>query len=120
MNFAIIRDTPAVRDRSACGVRNCAAADESEPPVGSHYLQPWPGMNEQQRYLFEVMGVLVVPNVVTPQALRELRGVLDAHNEAEPLGPDADGLQPGQNSFPRWRTAVSAARHTSCLHVAAF
>ena len=63
-------------------------------------------MDERQRCLFEVMGVLVVPGVVSPSALRELRAVLEAHNEAEPLAPDADGTQPGQNSFPRWRTSA--------------
>ena len=40
-------------------------------------------MDARQRYLFEVMGVLIVPNVVTPEELRELRAVLDAHEAVE-------------------------------------
>lgn len=57
-------------------------------------------MDEHQRYLFEVMGVLVVPNVVSGEALRELRAVMDSHDAAEVLRPNARG-----NSFPRWLTA---------------
>ena len=70
-------------------------------------------MDERQRYLFEVMGVLIVPNVVTPEELRELRAVLDAHEAAEqPLRPrhrPIGGLSIGNglSSFPRWRTGDS-------------
>ncbi len=67
-------------------------------------------MDERQRYLFEVMGVLIVPNVVTPEELRELRAVLDAHEAAEQPLRGADrgkSIGNGLSSFPRWRTGDS-------------
>jgi hypothetical protein len=75
-------------------------------------------MNEEERYLFDLQGYLVIENAIEPQALKEMNVWLDAQAERSPAFQGQTGNAHLENTLtwgPHFRNLIDNPRVLPCL-----